>query len=289
MGAVDSVRSSDYPSLQIVVVDNGSEVSPDQQHVEFLTDVTCLSTGANLGFAGGANKGIQWALRNGADLVWIVNPDTRVEKNTLSVLVERLATESKIGFIAPTLRYQDRNDLIRNLGFLVHPHYGCSVVAVGSGKKDSILTNFPDVILVDAIEGACMLARCETIRDIGLMPEQWFLYWEETEWCLMAKEKGWTVAVDKRASAYHGHTYDHETRNQTYYYYMIRNHLLYTRKHFPKSLIAATVRDILWIVALTVFKYGRSHAKLPGLLRICLRAMLDGLILNRYGKRASDH
>jgi len=119
---LQSLRESDYPSLTILLVDNGSHDQSGERLRETFPDVSYLQTGSNLGYAGGNNRGIQWALERGADFILILNNDTALEPRTVSQLVGSSGGGSgRVGGVVPKiLLKKNLRSWQREVGFHTH-------------------------------------------------------------------------------------------------------------------------------------------------------------------------
>lgn len=131
-----------------------------------------ILTGKNLGYAGGNNAGMDYALDNGCQYVWILNSDTVADARALEELVKPAESDEKIGMVGSRLRNE-----------LAGP--GESAPPGRSGS--------PSGIDVRYLSGASLLARAECVRDVGKIDEDFFLYGEEVDWCLRARKKGWKL------------------------------------------------------------------------------------------------
>jgi GT2 family glycosyltransferase len=177
LACLDSLDRLTYPDATVVVVDNGSADDSVERIRAARPDVRLLETGANLGFAGGNNLGIRAALGEGADHVWLLNNDTVVEPGALTALVEALEADPQAGAAGSKITYFDRPDVLWYAGGDFTPagpvrHRG--IDEVDTGAYDTVEeTGF--------ITGCSLLLRASVLREVGLMREEYFLYWEETD------------------------------------------------------------------------------------------------------------
>ena len=248
MRAVESLRRSTHP-LSLVVVDNGS--TPDQ--LEALrrglgSDVSIFETGANLGYAGGNNVGIRSALDRGADFVWIVNPDAIAFRDTLAALVETASTHPEGGIFGSRI-YDGGTDPKRiwfDGGQIVWGRGGATK-HLGWGKTDGERPA-TGAFSVDYVTGAAMLVRAKVFADIGLLPEEYFLYFEETDFNVRAHLAGWSSIMQPDSRL------DHFTRSAGllpephFVYYFIRNRIIFGTRYTGQSS-GAIVRDLERFIA----------------------------------------
>ncbi len=188
---LNSVKELDYPNYNVIIVDNGSQVKHIDAIRFFLKNLPPetynfkLST-LNLGYSGGNNIGIRYALEHGTDYILILNPDTIVEKNLLTKLVKAGESDNKIGIIGPT---------IDELGKVV---YG--------GKIEWLkpeLHHRTSISNDSYVIGACMLIKRHVIEKIGMLDERYFLYFEDADYCMRARKADYKLAVAPEAFIYH--------------------------------------------------------------------------------------
>ncbi len=104
---VESCRKLSYPDVRIVIVDNGSTDGSETRLRERFPDLELIQTGANLGFAGGNNVGIRYALEKGAEYVWLLNNDTIADAEALSALVQAAEDDQTVGMVGSKIVYHD--------------------------------------------------------------------------------------------------------------------------------------------------------------------------------------
>lgn len=190
-----SLRSITYPKAKIVVVDNGSTDDSVVRLREQFRDVKILETGANLGFGGGNNAGIRYALGNGSTYVWLLNNDAVAHADALAALVQVAETDRRLGAVGSILRRMDRP----------------MEVQVWGGGRVNLWLGFsrhcPDIACaarLDYVFGASMLLRADALRDAGLFDEQYyFMLWEDTDMCFRLRRRGWRLGVAQDSILWH--------------------------------------------------------------------------------------
>lgn len=197
-----TLEQSDDLDLDIVVVDNGP-ATPDhtalRERVGRRAEV--IASGDNLGYAGGNNIGITTLLRRGVEFVWLLNPDTRTEPATLRHLLRVMAARPACGVVGPRLVLPGSPSRIWYDGGVIDEKLG----ATRHRAQGRLETMAPPrrARETDYVTGASFLARATTLERVGLLPERYFLYYEETDWCLKARAAGWTAMVQPRARMTH--------------------------------------------------------------------------------------
>jgi GT2 family glycosyltransferase len=223
-----------YPNAEVIVVDNGSQDDSGARLRREFPSVTHIRSEKNLGFTGGNNLGIDHAMKNGCDHVLLLNNDTIVTRSFLEPLVERLESADDIGAVSGKIYYArqalgGKENVIWYAGSFQKWHTGyhhSGVLEVDTGKFDVARD-------VAYASGCLMLMRGELIRKIGGLSEEYFIYWEEADWCRRAQKLGYRSVYEPRSVIYHNFRsalLGHETPFHMYMQY--RNAFIYARKHY---------------------------------------------------------
>lgn len=217
------------------------------------TRLVLIQTGANLGYAGGNNIGIRYALKSGARFVWILNNDTIVHPESLSELVRafKSARETPLGILGSCIRYHDRPMMTWALGGTIHPFLG--VVRLSARLEGRPIHVASDVYVTEHVFGCAFLARTDLIRDVGPIDESYFLYGEETDWMVQARKRGWKIGVSRSSLVFHKVGSDDAGIRRDYY--STRNVLYFFWKNFPlQFLIAFPLIVLRRVIAKTVLR-----------------------------------
>lgn len=218
-----------------------------------------IDTCSNLGFAGGNNAGVRFALlKNDFKGIWFLNNDTVIEKNSLSELVIHSHkcnnTGKKAGIIGSKLLYYDRPDIIQAAGGIYYKTIAYSK-HIGTGEQDSGQFNHDD-LKMDYVVGASMFVSKDFIEDIGLMNEEYFIYYEETDWIARGRRKNWVTGYSWRSRVYHkegaaiGANKQKRTKSGRAVFFFFRNALIFTRHYYPLFLFTVIPR----IAATLIFR-----------------------------------
>ncbi len=266
-----TLRDQTYRSFETIVVDNHSRDNSIEELAPYEGTVTLIRNRKNLGYAGGNNVGIDQAIRRQADYIWILNPDIRPKPEALSLLVDTMDRDTSIAAVGPRICYRDNPDTVYSDGGLVFPEQGYLVVHKNSGKTIHEL-NEPRVSLVDYANGSAILLRTRALEEIGTFREDFFLYYEETEWCLRAKRHGRTIATDHGATVYH----QPSRKGFRYHFFMARNRILLAKVR--RQYLMQTCRLELSLLR----RYFRRPFH-PNLLHLCARGagVASGLLTPR--------
>jgi GT2 family glycosyltransferase len=227
-----SLRSSTIRSIHPVVVDNASGNGDARQLSAALGPaVPVLETGENLGYAGGNNVGIRYALERDADFIWILNPDTEVEPDTLQGLLTTMTLRPDAGFAGSLNLFGDSEPpIVQFAGGHIDWDAGAIAVSIGRGKP---LASRPqrDPYEVDYVAGTSMLVRRSVFADVGLLPEHYFLYFEETDFQVTAAtQHSWKSVINPLAKVWHFQASAMHLPAPYYTYYYIRGRILFAHK-----------------------------------------------------------
>ena len=264
---LESLLLLDYPDFGVVVCDNGSTDDSLERirawalrkglifatylrsEAETGGDPTVrpwlalVDVGENLGFAGGNNVGLRYALAGGAEFCWLLNNDTGVEPEALAHLVARMKQDPEIGICGASIRFHHDPDRIQALGgghyhrWLGLPwHYGRFTRWSHSSKLQRLAES-----RMNYVEGASMLVSREFLLQIGLMGEEYFLFLEEADWAHRARGR-FTLGYAPRSIVYHKvggsiGTSSHPGRKSFICdFYNVRNRILFARRYHPVTL-----------------------------------------------------
>jgi len=206
LACLDSVRKSVYDSFKIVVVDNasqdGSAESIDEKFTNEINsqDLILIRNDRNLGFAGGNNVGMRFAIDNGADYILLLNNDTIVDENMIAALVDVCEKDSGVGIVGPKIYYFDPPDQIWFAGAEILLHRGLSR-HVGIREKDT--GQHDETAESDYITGCAMLVRRSVIERIGFLDPVYQMYSEDADFCMRAKHSGFRIRYVPAGKIWH--------------------------------------------------------------------------------------
>jgi GT2 family glycosyltransferase len=288
LDCLTSLTEMDYPSdcVQIIVVDNGSRDDTVATVRARFPQVTVLENGDNLGFAEGNNVGIRYALQGPAEYIMLLNNDTVVDKQMLTELLTVMKQCSDVGIVGPKILYFKPSDVIWSAGSRIDWHNG-GCIRLQADEPDTRIKE--QCLEVDFIPGCAILLRRQVIEQIGLLDPRFFIYYEETDWCVRAHRAGWRIVYVPTARLWHKVSAAMGTTSPATDYYMNRNVLLFLAKNqdglaLVRSVVKATARNLLAVAAYTV----KSHQgqRIPN-RNARLLALRDAL-LGRWGRMSVD-
>ena len=197
-----------YPqdcSYEFIVVDNGSIQNEALLLQKKYPEVHVIRSEQNVGFSGGNNLGIQTAKGKG---IFLLNNDTLVTANDLKYLYERLYSSSVIGAVSPKIKFAFPPQHIQFSGFTPLSKYTLRNRTIGYNETDEGQFDIPQE--TSYLHGAAMMVKREVVEQVGRMPEIYFLYYEEMDWCTQMSRQGYQLWYEPRCTIYH-------TRNRLLY------------------------------------------------------------------------
>lgn len=238
LACLESITKLNYPKVNVIIVDNksidGSKekvASYIKKHPNFPAKQLLLND--NYGYAGGNNRGIELALKEGADYVLVLNPDTVVERDALTKLVqtaEHYKKDDKFAFFGPRIlilnpKSKIQDPRVYSNGGIIHPlRIKATLKDYGKRAKD---LNEKKPFETDYVTGTCLLASKEALKKVGLMREEYFLYYEDTDWSLRAQRAGMQCIIVPSAILWHKPSSSTKEFSYSYIYYHTRNGLFF--------------------------------------------------------------
>ena len=230
---LDSVSRLNYPQLEVIVIDNHSTNNPYNYLKKNYPWVKVISSQQNLGFAGGNNLGIKIAK---GDYLYFINNDTELQENSLNPLLELFEQNLAIGVVCPKICYYpeqgDEKDTIQYVGATEVSSLTARNTILGEGEIDEGQYSKP--IKTAYAHGAAMLVSKEVIHKVGMMPEDFFLYYEELDWCEQIRRAGFEIYVEPRAMIYHKESVSIGNASPFKTFYLTRNRILFMRRNRSK-------------------------------------------------------
>ncbi|MBQ6843139.1 MAG: glycosyltransferase family 2 protein [Agathobacter sp.] len=241
---IKSVKQINDTEYEILVVDNCStNESYEVLKKEACENVKVIQTEKNLGYAGGNNVAIRYARKEGFDYICILNNDTIVDEKFLSTSIEYLENHSDVAFVGPIV-------LDYHHGF-VQSTGGNVLVNRGETRLLNHKVNREDVgleIECDFIVGACLVFKTALLDDIGLIPENYFLFYEESEWCYKARKKGYRNVCLNTTFILHKGSVSINQYEGLSAYLMARNRVIF----FKRNIAAKGFRYLSFLLFLLV-------------------------------------
>ncbi len=284
---LNSLQKVSYKDLDVIVVDNGSsDGSGDRLEVEF-SEVILLKSASNTGFTGGNNLGFQYAMEQGYTYAMMLNNDVEVESDFVEPLVYALDENKRLGAVQSLIYFHHDKEVIWNAG---------SVRNSWTGETITLDYNVRDVgheqrwirKNVDWLTGCAFMVRTDILKEIGLLKEEFFIYYEDVDLSFRIRKAGFELGYEPSSVIYHIAGMSHKSKqkgpegflNPKVHYLNARNRLWvlkqYTRKGFVPTVI---IYQVGYYLAVSLYFILRGRFTKLG---AWLRGMKDGLVENIY-------
>lgn len=226
---LSSIFKSDYPNFEVVVVDNNSGDDSFNQARLLFSRAHFIKNPKNIGFSRGNNIGIRYVLEKFADYVFILNNDTTINKDTLSILSSAAKDNPSAGIISPTIFNADES--------LWFAGGTINWKKMKTEHLNQVKSETP--YATEYVSGCAMFVKKEVFKKIGLFDERFFLYYEDAEFSLRAKKAGFKLLV--APSTHITHYEQSNVLNDLKTYWLVVSGLMFFRIHSSFS-------NKLWIV-----------------------------------------
>ncbi|SKA17030.1 glycosyltransferase family 2 protein [Sediminibacterium ginsengisoli] len=220
-------RTNTWPEIEIIVVDNGSKINALPEWEKRYPGVRFIRSEVNTGFAGGNNIGIRAST---GDYLFLVNNDTEFTEGLIDKLVATLEENPQAGMVSPKIRYYHEPEILQYAGYTEMNYFTARNRCIGQYE--------PDLGQYDGrtgptgfAHGAAMMVKREALEKAGPMKENYFLYYEELDWCDSIKRAGYSVWVNLQAVIFHKESVSVGQKSALKEYFMNRNRILYIRRN----------------------------------------------------------
>jgi GT2 family glycosyltransferase len=226
----------------------------------------------NLGFAGGNNLGLRYILSRGDhDYVWLLNNDTVVHPEALAEMIKRMEEEPRIGICGSKLCFYSAPHLIQAYGGSTYSpltgrnsHIGVLESVAAADNRAAVERQLRYII------GASLLVSKNFLASIGLMSEDYFLYYEELDWATRARGKFFqgyapgSIVFHKQGSSMGGKWLARKNAPEESFivsdFYSIRNQIRFTRRYYPQYLPIVAI-TVAWRLIKRVVAGKRKRAR----------------------------
>ncbi len=222
---IESIPFND--KMEVIIVDNASENNEAEQISNRFPDVKVIKSDKNLGFAGGNNLGIN---ASKGKFLFLVNNDTYFEDFNVQALIDRLNSDPSIGIVCPKIKFAWPPQPIQFAGYTPLSNITIRNQAIGFGEEDH--GQYETAHPTPYAHGAAMLIKREAIDKVGLMPECYFLYYEELDWSMMFTRVGYQIWYEPKCTIYHKESQATGQNSPLRTYYITRNRLRLVRRNY---------------------------------------------------------
>lgn len=252
---IKSIKESTYRNYEIIVVDNASnDNSVELLEAQFKNDITIIKSDINLGFSEGNNLGIKHALEKECEFILLLNNDTTIAKDMIEVMVEKSIIKNN-AVISPKIYYYDNPNTIWSAGAKMEWKRG---IPAQNGLNEDDNNVYDNEELVEIATGCCLLFNKYIIEKVGLLSNEYFLYYEDTDFTTKIVRSGFDIVYLPTAKMYHkvsASTGGVESSN--YIYYNTRNRLIFNGKYnksnratyIPYFYVTRIIKCIKWCLS----------------------------------------
>ena len=213
--------------MEVIVVDNASKEDEASIISQRFPRVRTIRSEKNLGFAGGNNLGIKEAK---GKYLFLINNDTIFKDFQVQPLIDRLSSSPQIAIVCPKIRFAWGTNPIQFAGYTPLSNVTIRNKAIGFGEEDRGQHDTPHP--TPYAHGAAMMIKREAIDKVGLMPECYFLYYEELDWSMMFTRAGYEIWYVPACTIYHKESQSTGQNSPLRTYYITRNRLLLVQRNF---------------------------------------------------------
>jgi hypothetical protein len=242
---LSSFEKITYPKTEIFLVDNASK---KEDHAESLKDkysyIHFIQNKENLGFAAGNNAALPYCK---GKYILFINNDTEVEKGFLEPLVEVLESDERIAMVSPKVHYFHTPETFQFGGFTPINPVTIRNFALGYGEKDTGQYNV--TCETGSIFGAAMLVSMESIKKVGMMAENFFLYYEEHDWAEHMRKAGYKIYFQGKSLILHKESISTVKESPFQIFYLTRGRIMYARRN-NKGYVKLLSILYLYIIAI---------------------------------------
>ena len=222
---IDSIPFNE--TMEVIVVDNASKQNAAALIKKKYPKVNIIRSDTNLGFAGGNNIGIKAAK---GKYIFLINNDTIIKDFDFDSLINRLESSPEIGVVCPKIKFAWGKMLIQFAGYTPLSKITVRNKSIGFGEDDLGQYDIPHP--TPYAHGAAMLIKRDVIDKVGLMPECYFLYYEELDWSMMITRAGYEIWYEPECTIYHKESQTTGQNSPLRTYYITRNRLLLVKRNW---------------------------------------------------------
>ncbi len=277
---IASLGAMPYSDYSIIVVDNGSVDRSGQLLKETYDHIILIESSKNLGFTGGNNLGMQYAVEQGYTYALLLNNDTFVEPGFLEVLVNYMDLHPEAGIIQPLIYFNHNRSLVWNGGSYYNTWLG---YAYTTNFNKPLLPESRIIKEVDWVTGCAFFTRTAILRETGFLAENLFIYFEDVDLSFRIKKAGYKLIYHPESVIYHIAGMSNKNRvkgkegfvNPIVHYLNFRNRIWLLKKYTsPLKAITVGLFNFFYIIAVMAYFVTRFRFTK---LKTVIKAVKDGL------------
>lgn len=261
-----------FSDSNIIVLDNASEDDSIAVIQQYLTGnnidssaialselpdagrhkVLFVKSSDNLGFAKGNNALLSYLVKkNEYKYAWLLNNDAVADEMALQQLVTKAEQDTKVAFVGSVVLDYFKRDLVQSCGVKYYKYFGVSKLILKNADWLKVVKTDIPVQDIDFQHGASLFVRISALKDIGMMDERYFLYFEEQDWQFVARDKGHKNELATDSIIYHKGSVSTNSKKHLFFYYYNRSAILFSRKHY--SSFTAFIASVM-LLGITIIR-----------------------------------
>ena len=279
-----SLQQTSYRNYDVILVDNHSTDGSLELLQQEFSDLIYLTLPENIGFTGGNNAGMQYAIEHNYTYTLLLNNDVFVKEDFLEPLIDQLDQDPKMGAVQPLIYFHHDRSLIWNAGATYNPWLGiCQTI--GYNKADQPSFHWPRTI--DWITGCAFMVRTELLKEIGVFPLKFFIYFEDVDLSFRIKQKGYRLGFVPDSVIYHIAGVSHKSKEKgkegfvsPKVHYLVSRNRIWLLKRYTKAIAfpSVIIYHLIYFSAIAFYFILRQRwQKLKAWTRGIKEGLLDSL------------
>jgi GT2 family glycosyltransferase len=250
---INSLYTTNFDQFdyEVVVVDNASIDNSVAMVKRDFPDVTLLINETNIGGAGGFDRGIQYSIERQFDFVLLLDNDVVLDSSTIPNLHQYLVNSPDVGVVGAKICMMDNPNVLQEMGSYIDFDTHFSIDTPFKAHPDDI--RLPAFIDCDYVPACCLMTTAEVLKTVGGFDVDHFIYWDDMDWCIRVKKKGYKIHAIREARVLHKMSSVDRQSTFTSYYFQ-RNRLLFFLKHLQETKLDAFLdNSIDWLSNVVFF------------------------------------
>ncbi len=240
---IQCILESDFTDYDLYVVDNGStDQSVERMKERYAENIILIENSENLGGSGGFNTGLRMVYEKGYPYLMCVDNDAMLDEKAIGNLYDFLETHPEAGMAGAKVYHLEAPQYVQQFGQKIDFRNFCTEVNYYNAIEDG---SMPEYLYTDSVAACSLMVRRSVVDEIGLMPEENFLYWDDTEWCYRCNLAGYKVASVGNAKVLHAMGAKKEAVNTFPTYYAWRNWITFFMKYVNEDAIETMAETFL--------------------------------------------
>jgi len=269
---IESLMKIEYPNYDVIIIDNGSSNDEAKKLKGRFGGIRVVEIKRNLGFAIANNIGIQIALRDDPEYVLLLNNDTIVDRKFLKKMIVVAESNSHTGILGPKMYFYDDKNMLWYAGGKLNMYF--------KHTQEGLLNHddgkYNEIKKTDYVAGACMLIKRDVFENIGLLPREYYLGWEDIDFCIAARRKGYLCIFVPSSKIWHKASASFKRHNLNYKQVFLgfRNRVIVRHKYLSNSRFALFIlMQVFVVIPMHIIYYISVYKDLKR-----ITAMFDGFV-----------